>query len=74
MSKSLLLVCTLFAVALAALIWTGVALGSTWSTFIPDLIVGVVGAGSIGALIAWVQWRQTSAAATPIESLPHMSC
>lgn len=52
-----LVVVCLFGAALVALIITGVLIGSTWATFVPDLIVGVVGAGAISATIAWAQFR-----------------
>ena len=30
----------------------GVVIGTVWGTFVPDLLVGIVGAGFISALIA----------------------
>lgn len=40
---------------LAVLVWLGMRLGSDWSTFIPDLIIGVVGAAVIGLVLMVVQ-------------------
>ncbi|MGK0721385.1 hypothetical protein [Leucobacter sp. W1478] len=40
---------------LVVLVWLSIRLGSDWSTFIPDLIIGVVGAAVIGLVLMAVQ-------------------
>jgi hypothetical protein len=47
---ALFLVCA-FAVVIAVLALIGVAVGSEWATFIPDLIIGVIGASAIGLVL-----------------------
>lgn len=42
---------------LGSLIFAGVQLGSNWDTFVPDMIIGLVGAGIISGVIAFGQNR-----------------
>ncbi len=46
----------ILAVVVTALVVVGIRIKSNWDSFVPDIIVGVIGAGSIAALIAWIQW------------------
>lgn len=48
-----------FGIGLAALIVVALLTQApgTWTTFWPDLIIGLIGAGAIAALVAWVQFR-----------------
>jgi hypothetical protein len=57
--QSILFVVFAFAVGLAVLIVIAVRnqAPGTWATFWPDLIIGLIGAGAIAALIAWVQYQ-----------------
>jgi hypothetical protein len=47
---ALFLVCA-FVVVIAVLALIGVAVGSEWATFVPDLIIGVIGASAIGLVL-----------------------
>jgi hypothetical protein len=47
-------VCSVLLV-LGVLVLVGVTIGSAWATFVPDLIIGVVGAGAIGLLLFALQ-------------------
>lgn len=55
-TKSVIFVVCLSVVVLVSLVLAGVLLHSNWDTFIPDVIVGVVGAGAIAGLISFVTW------------------
>ena len=59
--QTLLFVVCLFALTLGALIFIGVRVGSKWETFIPDLIIGVVGAGAIGGILFLAERRAEAA-------------
>ncbi|MCS5732717.1 hypothetical protein [Herbiconiux daphne] len=52
---SVVFVACAFLLSLTILAFVGIRTSSDWSTFVPDLITGVVGAGAIASLIAWVQ-------------------
>jgi hypothetical protein len=55
-----LFVACLFVLALGTLSILGATLGSNFDTFIPDLIIGVVGAGLIAFIVAVAQERSES--------------
>lgn len=60
-SKTLAIIAAIVTIlAAVALAVAGFVLGSDWSTFIPDLVVGLVGAGLISGVIALVQQRATA--------------
>lgn len=54
--RSVIAVGIILIIAVAALVVVGIRIKSNWDSFVPDIIVGVIGAGSIAALIAWIQW------------------
>lgn len=54
--RRLLLVVSSAALVLTALVLLGVWLEADWSTFIPDLIIGVVGAAVIGMVLLMIQF------------------
>jgi len=53
--KPALLVASILLVAIGSLALLGYLIGSDWSTFIPDLIIGVVGATAIGLALFALQ-------------------
>jgi hypothetical protein len=53
--KIVVLVVFGFVLLVAILSIIGVVMSSNWDTFVPDLINGVIGAGAIAAVIAWLQ-------------------
>lgn len=56
--KGYAIVATGVAVAVSGLLaWLGVSVGSDWSTFLPDLVVGIAGAGFISTVLLLVQQR-----------------
>jgi hypothetical protein len=50
----------LFALAIFLLIVIGIRVGSDWGTFVPDLIIGVVGAAAIGGILFLAERRSES--------------
>lgn len=55
--RKVLLIVVSGVVAVAVLTVIGVEVRSDWSSFIPDVIVGVIGAGAIAALISFTTWQ-----------------
>lgn len=51
---TLTVICTT-ALVLILLVFIGINLGSDWATFVPDLIIGVVGAAVIGLVLMAIQ-------------------
>jgi hypothetical protein len=55
--QAVLFVVCLVAISIMILAVIGARIGASWSTFVPDLIVGVATAGGIASLVALIQSR-----------------
>jgi hypothetical protein len=53
--RNLAFVACVLVLVVGALALVGIRVRSSWDSFVPDVIVGVIGAGSIAGLIAWFQ-------------------